>query len=893
MSYYFGEIDALCDRILFAISQEKNIIFVVGSPLTAPCDHEGKGVLGVNAIVDLIKKEFSNSVDAFQSLEMLLRTSGQGSYQSAFQFLISRRGLDYANKIVRMAVSNSYNGVIEKLDNLASLEEAEKNISAWSLSPGVDSLGAVLSCLRKNFTTVLTTNFDPLIQVAIAKSGGTSFTTMLHREGNLHQTRADATHVVHLHGSWRGSDTLHTEGQLKQDRPQLKASLSNLARGALIVVIGYGGWDDIITRTLSELVMDDSIYPEILWTFYSESPDDILAQNNSLFEKLIPGIDRGRVSLYLHIDCHEFFPKLKEKIDNEVIGEIFAVSSSQGSMVENKDEYVAIFDAGEILGNPINALPKNEVWFGRTIEMAKLTNSKAKVVAITGIGGQGKSSLASTYFSRKKTEMADGFFDWKDCREQGNTINLAICGVIEKASRGVVDVAAIAKRPISDLISILISELNGRHGVIVFDNVDNYIDLEINAPLGALETIVNGAISLNHGMVFMFTARPMVRIDSPDFLELRLLGLDQEDALILFEYRYGKKIDKTVFSSLYKRTAGHPLWLSIIAAQCFSTDRTIESVLEAFDGEDVVLPKQMLRQVWEKLNENQKHVLRTLAGLERPESEANIEEMTELNYNRLNKALLKLRSMCLIERKVTQNKIDMVDLHPLIRKFVREEFPRKDRESFIGKVIVYLDRRIFGYRKKLSGPVPNVVLEMWVHKIDLQINSGMIDGAIDSLVEIIDVIDRNGLSDELVRLSKRIFLEVDWFEAISESGNFDKLFNASIRSMIEAGGIVEVDGWLDKYEESIAGKGAQYINLCDIQAYKFWFWRDYDDSILWAERGEALKVNSDVDTDFHCRHTLALAQRDSGKTDLALKYFMDGLSEEEIFSAESAKNKVG
>jgi tetratricopeptide (TPR) repeat protein len=890
MNYYFSDIDALYDRIQFAVEQRKNIIFVVGSPLTAPYG-SNNGVLGVDAIVELIKKEFSKNSATLQSLEDSLRVSGQGSYQNSFQFLISRRGLDYANKIVRTAVAHAYNEVIECLDDVVQLDSSEKDVDNWTLTPAVASLGAILAGNKQSFSTVLTTNFDPLIQISIAKAGGNSFTTMLHREGNLHQTRADATHVVHLHGSWRGSDTLHTDAQLKQERPQLQSSLVSIARDSLIVVIGYGGWDDIVTTTLSKIVLDDTFYSEILWAFYSESPEDIKAQNEALLSKLKPGIDRGRVSLYSHVDCHEFFPKLQLTL--------FPSTSHQpecqegGNLLVDEQQFVEIFDGGASQINPINALPKNDVWFGRKQETQKLENSKAKVIAITGIGGQGKSSLASNFFEKSQIDESFSFFDWKDCREQGNTLNLALCTIIHKASNAAIDISTISKRTVSELTSILINELNGRKAIIVFDNVDHYVDLETNSPLGALEAIVNVALSQSHQVIFVFTARPVLQVDSPDFLELRLLGLAEDDARELFSYRYNKELDKSKFKNLYAKTAGHPLWLSIIAAQCFATDRSIESTLDGFDGSYLVMPKNMLRQIWEKLNDNQKHVLRTLAELERPESEKNIEEITGLNYNRLSKALVKLRSMCLIERKVTQSQVDMIDLHPLIKKFVREEFPRKERESFIGKVILYLDRCIFGFKKKLNGPVPSSVLEMWIHKIDLQINSGAIAVATDSLIEIENVLDRNGFNDELVRLSKRIFIEMSWVEVSNEYGKFDLLFNASIRSMIELYSSNDVDFWLDRYEQAIAGKGAQYINLCDLHAYKHWFNRDYGDAILWAERGEALKGESNVDTDFNCAHTLALAQRDSGRSDLALLHFMDGLTEEEIFSTECTKNKNG
>jgi tetratricopeptide (TPR) repeat protein len=891
MKFQFGAIDALYDRLTFAFTSGKPVVFVVGSPLTSPQKHKGKGVLGVNEIVELIKDEFAGNPLVSKQLDRTLQMAGQTSYQEAFEFLILRRGVDYANQVIQRAVLNAYGGASFPLDKLERFEQAEKDLENWHLTAGVESLGLLLAgSLSKTFNTVLTTNFDPLIQIAIAKAGGNSFTTMLHREGNLTQTRADAAHIIHLHGSWRGSDTLHTSRQLMQERVQLKSSLATIARNSLIVAIGYGGWDDILMSTLSELVLDDSLFPEIAWAFYSSSEQDIIAQNEKVLSRLGAGIDRGRVSLYCGIDCHEFFPKLYQLLQPTAS---FPPASPTLPLTPAEEELASIFDDAPTQSNPINAVPKTDVWYGRADEIERLMTCSAKVIVITGIGGQGKSSLASKFFDRKKAESSSNFFDWKDCREQGNTINLAVCSAIEKTSGGKISIADISKRTTNELMSILIRELRGKNGIIVFDNVDHYIDLETNEPLGGLKSIIDAVLLAGTGVTFVFTARPIVRVESSNFLELRLYGLCLDNAKLLFEHRYGQKIDGEVFRRLYDLTAGHPLWLSIIAAQCYGTGKTIESILEGFQSIGIELPKQMLRQTWQLLNPQQQQILRTLAELERPESEKNIEEITELKFNKLSKALTRLKSMCLIERKVTQSKVEVIDLHPLIRQFVREDFAKEEREGFIDKVILYLDKKIFRFKKNLNSSIPHLVLEIWIHKVDLQINSGAIDDATDTLLEIVSQLDNNGLNEEISRLSKRIFIAMDWLDVVNNQGNFDKLFNKSIRSVIEVEGAPEAEAWLVKYEQSIAGKGAQFINLCDLRAYKSWFNKEFEDAILWAEKGQTLKMSSSVDTIFHCDHTLALAQRDSGVLEPAFAHFRNGLTDEQIFSQDSFAVKNG
>jgi hypothetical protein len=70
--------------------------------------------------------------------------------------------------------------------------------------------------------------------------------------------------------------------------------------------MGYGGWDDVVTQALMEVVLDDRSSPDILWTFKAKSPH----LSEPLAGRLVPGIDRGRVTFYNNVDCNELLPLL-------------------------------------------------------------------------------------------------------------------------------------------------------------------------------------------------------------------------------------------------------------------------------------------------------------------------------------------------------------------------------------------------------------------------------------------------------------------------------------------------------------------------------------------------------------------------------------------------------
>ena len=421
MQDYYGR-DALLDRLTNGVFRTgKPVVFLVGSALTAPQALGEPGIPGVEGVIDLILKEFSNS----QLLELKTAlAAAENPYQEAFRYFLGRRGPQMANGIIRAAVAQArkqtlsvnettiYQLNMETSDEACRLFESDK--TGWYLTPGVEALGKLAVRYPNRFgRTVLTTNFDPLIGAAAAMAGGTSFRTILHRDGNLGQTDGEGVHVVHLHGYWYGSDTLHTPRQLNQPRPNLKASLAHLLRDKIVVVVGYGGWDDVFTQALVEVVLDDGAFPEIIWTFKDVTP----IANPRLLDRLEPGLSRGRVSLYSGIDCHTFIPDLVENWERIEPSLTSPASQPIATFAVRKipsrisiDRSIPKWNVKEE-DNP----PAIEFYVGRNENIDALCNTKYRIAYITGMGGQGKSVLAAKYYSENSSKKTFTYRLWRDC----------------------------------------------------------------------------------------------------------------------------------------------------------------------------------------------------------------------------------------------------------------------------------------------------------------------------------------------------------------------------------------------------------------------------------------------------------------------------------------------
>lgn len=189
--------------------------------------------------------------------------SSLGGYQDAFNVLIetdskgkATKDLHRANLVIREAVLRARlpydSSEIEAYpEQLAALEANPKN---WWIPDAYKALALLGAHYPRALAgLVLTTNFDPLIEVAMTHARTPWVATALHEDGSLQYTRGSGPHVVHLHGHWWNSDTLHTEVQLTNERKLLHASLLEYLKKSTLVVIGYGGWKDVLTRTLERL----------------------------------------------------------------------------------------------------------------------------------------------------------------------------------------------------------------------------------------------------------------------------------------------------------------------------------------------------------------------------------------------------------------------------------------------------------------------------------------------------------------------------------------------------------------------------------------------------------------------------------------------------------------
>ncbi|HMG04513.1 MAG TPA: NB-ARC domain-containing protein, partial [Chthoniobacterales bacterium] len=755
------------------------------------------------------------------------------------------------------------------------------------LRPAVRAVGQLVTAHPTIFAApLLTSNFDPLIEVSIRTAGGIPAAIFLAADGQFSNVLAPGTcQVVHLHGYWRGSDTLHTPGQITRNRPQLKGCLRTLLRETTLVVIGYGGWSDVFTRTLVEVIREQTESLNVLWTFYSDSDENIKDSNALLLEQFEP-LAGQRVIFYKGVDCHVFLPRLHEKFSPPKSTEISVppdAVSLKGVPVQQRGGYP----------------PLATTWVGREAELRIMLSSPAKVIGITGMGGTGKSTLAAKYLEQRLGADETNIWCWADCREQSNTLHTQLVRMIEQLSGGRIRGSQLEQSNSDNVIEVLLELLGDARAILVFDNIDQYVDVAENTAVGTMNRLIELALGRIHNAQFVITGRPRLEYDASGFLQVEMSGLSPDETRKLFEI-IGVRLDPATaaekISQVHKLTAGHPLALNLIATQVAKNKADFDELLVKLKGGiEAGIENPILRNIWDTLNPKQQIVLRYLAEIVHPESEQRVASYfgSTLNYNQFSKAIKALKSLNLVVVKSPGGESpDTIELHPLIRDFIRRRFQLNERTPYIDSIIRFCDRMIGKFRTAISG-APWSVLENWTAKVELCLQSGRIADALDALLEVQNSLIKGGYAEEFVRLGLELLKLYEPKQDDDNLSKYDDLCQELTKNLSQLGRTQEADDLIESIARTVIGKTARYVMVCHIRSYSYWLRGDFALAKKWGAEGVKIKSASNLDTVHDCAHDLALAQRDSGDTQPALDYFLAGEKLEDVITRKHFQPERG
>ena len=774
-------------------------------------------------------------------------------------------------------------GILGPLEILEKLKDNHKKIIYEHFEETLhhvqnSSLHKKLSKLSKK---IITTNYDKIIE------GNTTAPIIIDNTSDYNLSKLDTLdcYILKIHGDISRPDSCII---FKSDYEKLyrkdtlgKYQLGKIFSNKTCLFLGFSFSDPYVT-TLFERISE-------LYGGYGPQ-HFLLSTSNNAYD----GIQT------ITIESHS---RTEEFIDNllELKPHILPIATKE-QITENKIE-PAEFQLRNI---GTDTPPNVEHWVGRESELKSLEiESNFKVIFITGFGGQGKSSLAAYYSETCKTKNLYTDIDWRDFKEEEHNFDLKISSLIEKISKGSHPVSSLVGLDTELLIQKFFETIGSKSYLFVFDNVDSYIDLETFEPIGGIGKLFNCALQTPHNSKFIFTCRPFIHYAGINFFQLKLAGLTEENVTTLFlesnlPISNSAAIDVAIRA--HALTDGHALWVSLILAQAKRGLVHVENFLDNIESKNIVeasessiLSRRILREIWDSLNDKQKILLRTLAESITSESEEEISKIigSELNFNQFSKALRTLKDFHLI---VTKGENNYIELHPLVKEFIKYNFPNQEQKKFISLFIRYYDQFILLLKPRLNQILTLSEFKSWSNKIELHINNSEFTDAINSLIEIHDSINRSGYTEEYVRLSCALLDKITWQKSkLDNLENFLEFFDNAITAIIEYGDTPSANDYLNKFSDTTTAKNNNYIFLISAKCHMYWYQGDFDKAIKYGEEADYLISQTGEQDKWNARHRLNLSYRDSESPEnvsKSIKFFLAENNLHEITSASSYNKEL-
>ena len=250
-----------------------------------------------------------------------------GQYQT---LLDSTHGPSTFDRVIQHAVRKAYSLKSQPQLTQALAEDPwlsldpfaaamERDLDGWHIPIGLDSFAHIVATHRERIgRMVITTNFDPLIEIALRRHGVEATTVNLPTDGNLDAVVPNdgSLVVVHLHGYWwrpvgaARHGNLHSDALLRGQRGTLRADLRGELARSVVLVVGYSGWNDLFSRAVRERSSDG--FRGLLWALHAATGPDF----DRIKEMFVDdsGQPIPQATIYSGVDCDHLFPTLDAQL---------------------------------------------------------------------------------------------------------------------------------------------------------------------------------------------------------------------------------------------------------------------------------------------------------------------------------------------------------------------------------------------------------------------------------------------------------------------------------------------------------------------------------------------------------------------------------------------------
>ncbi|MEK5353498.1 metallophosphoesterase [Paenibacillus sp. FSL L8-0709] len=557
-----------------------------------------------------------------------------------------------------------------------------------------------------------------------------------------------------------------------------------------------------------------------------------------------------------------------------------------------------VLKRSEFLTIEVDFVPKISDWVGRGDELLLPQKREISVISITGVGGQGKTALASEYlrkYSRGDSPKYD-YGIWIDCRELPESFHYKLIESLEKVSGGLETVTLYKDERLEDTVKRFLKYLNKYKLLVVFDNIDAYVKVDSEGPVEELKPLFNSLCNNEHSSLVVFTCRPPLVHSSSNFQHIQLKGLDTSVAADFFARRGIKSSGENAeiyAREVFKLTNGHPWWLGLIAGQVNVKQESLKKCVERLKrGEETTggSIQEYFKDIWQQLNKERQNLLRYLVVGHRPlnEDEVSLAVTTDYGPDKLKKELRRLTRLGLIEpHESGMNDVSTLtyQVHPLIREFVHQSYPPASQERFVkGVLCVFLPQSVLNYLfNKTEKPMIEASMRPahLIDSIETCLNSRSPEKVLNLIGAYTSLLYDGGYHHQYYSLGCRILDSTDWKDVkmVTLANNISFL-HSFLPHLCSIGENLKCDFYLRKYNSMIEEGTHSHVNYLSLASRIAWIKGNNIESIRLAEEHILLSSKLEVIPSTTVLNYHALALRDSGEVKKALEIFQQFEMEE-------------
>ena len=552
----------------------------------------------------------------------------------------------------------------------------------------------------------------------------------------------------------------------------------------------------------------------------------------------------------------------------------------------------------------LDPVPVTSCWIGRKEELELISKNGINVIAISGVGGQGKTALAAEFY-RRDIEKIYGYDKhiWVDCRELQDTMHTKLLQLLEAITGGKESVNMYQDEQLRDTIKRFNQYAKKENLLVIFDNVDAYVNLESEELTNELRELVDSILTQQNNSLLILTCRMPIYDSRANFRAIKLDGLNELDGISYFQMR-GVKVedeeDIVACKKIIRITKGHPWWIGLIVGQIIAEKTSPKEYLE--DNSEGILAngsqvKQYFSSIWENLGqnnqgENAQKIVRCLAESTRPLSLDDISSLLIINYNQTKKAVKLLKSISLlIEHDNKKEMCKKFQIHPLAREFVHEIYSVEEQRPYLHLLLImFVGSKVYESvfqkdEKQNSNRGFYCNAQNLTDAIETCLNSRNSAEALKLMSYAFLTLCDEGCHALYLQLSERILNDIDWEKEevtlIKDRAYF--LSNFIDMLAFQEHKHDKVLSLIHKYEQFCEQNTLPYSGFLITKAEVMWTLGRYEEAYAAIYEYEKMKEkNSDVWLKYKSTNLYGMILRDMGRIDEALEVFESDYDSSEV-----------